>query len=195
MAYKPKDFYFKKAKAERYPARSVYKLKEADQKYRFLKRGQAVLDLGAAPGSWSKYALERVGPKGVVVGIDLSPVKISAPNYRFLQTDIFEVTPEELLALIEREAFDVVLSDMAPKTTGDRSGDHFRSINLAERALELAERLLRPGGAFLVKVFEGERFPAFVEEVKKRIGPVKRFRPKSTRSSSREMFVFALRQK
>ena len=195
MAYKPKDFYFKKAKAEKYPARSVYKLKEADQKYRFLRRGQAVLDLGAAPGSWSKYALERVGPKGVVVGVDLSPVKISAPNYRFLQADIFEVTPDELQALIERKAFDVVLSDMAPKTTGDRSGDHFRSINLAERALELAERLLRPGGAFLVKVFEGEGFPAFVEEVKRRLGPVKRFRPKSTRSSSREMFVFVIRKK
>ncbi len=195
MAYKPKDFYFKKAKAEKYPARSVYKLKEADQKYRFLRRGQAVLDLGAAPGSWSKYALERVGPKGVVVGVDLSPVKISAPNYRFLQADIFEVTPDELQALIERKAFDVILSDMAPKTTGDRSGDHFRSINLAERALELAERLLRPGGAFLVKVFEGEGFPAFVEEVKRRLGPVKRFRPKSTRSSSREMFVFVIRKK
>jgi len=195
MGYRPRDHYFKKAKSEKYPARSVYKLKEADQKYRLLKKGQAVLDLGAAPGSWSKYALEKVGPRGIVVGVDLSPVKISAANFRFLLADIFELSPEDLLRLAGRPAFDVVLSDMAPKTTGDRSGDHFRSIALAERALELAEALLRPGGVFMVKVFEGEAFPRYVEEVKRRLGPVKRFRPKSTRSSSREIFVLVASKK
>ncbi len=189
MAFRPRDHYFKKAKAEKYPARSVYKLQEADRKYRLLKAGQAVLDLGAAPGSWSKYVLKKIGPKGIVVGVDLSPVKISHPRFRFLQADIFSVSDAELLRLAERPRFDVVLSDMAPKTTGDRSGDHFRSITLAERALELAEALLAPGGAFMVKVFEGEAFPRFVESVKTRLGPVKRFRPKSTRSSSREIFV------
>ncbi len=189
MVYKPRDYYAQKAKAEKYPARSVYKLKEADQKYRLLRPGQAVLDLGAAPGSWSKYALERVGKTGLVVGVDLSPVKIKHPHFIFLQRDIFEVEPEELLAACRREAFDVVLSDMAPKTTGDRSGDHFRSVELAEKALQIAERVLRPGGSFMVKVFEGEAFPRFVEEVKRRLGPVKRFRPKSTRASSREIFV------
>jgi 23S rRNA (uridine2552-2'-O)-methyltransferase len=195
MGYRPRDHYFKKAKSEKYPARSVYKLKEADQKYRLLKKGQAVLDLGAAPGSWSKYALEKVGPRGIVVGVDLSPVKISAANFRFLLADIFELSPEDLLRLAGRPAFDVVLSDMAPKTTGDRNGDHFRSIALAERALELAEALLRPGGVFMVKVFEGEAFPRYVEEVKRRLGPVKRFRPKSTRSSSREIFVLVASKK
>ncbi len=189
MAFRPRDHYFKKAKAEKYPARSVYKLQEADRKYRLLKAGQAVLDLGAAPGSWSKYVLKKIGPKGIVVGVDLSPVKINHPRFRFLQADIFSVSDAELLRLAERPRFDVVLSDMAPKTTGDRSGDHFRSITLAERALELAEALLAPGGAFMVKVFEGEAFPRFVESVKTRLGPVKRFRPKSTRSSSREIFV------
>jgi len=195
MGYRPRDHYFKKAKSEKYPARPVYKLKEADQKYRLLKKGQAVLDLGAAPGSWSKYALEKVGPRGIVVGVDLSPVKISAANFRFLLADIFELSPEDLLRLAGRPAFDVVLSDMAPKTTGDRNGDHFRSIALAERALELAEALLRPGGVFMVKVFEGEAFPRYVEEVKRRLGPVKRFRPKSTRSSSREIFVLVASKK
>ncbi|NPA48369.1 MAG: RlmE family RNA methyltransferase, partial [Thermodesulfobacteria bacterium] len=191
MAYKPRDHYARRAKEEKYPARSVYKLKEADQKYRLLRPGQKVLDLGAAPGSWSKYALERVGKKGLVVGIDLNPVKISHPRFLFLQEDIFEISPEEILEKADVKQFDVVLSDMAPKTTGDRSGDHFRSVALAERALYYAEELLKPGGIFFVKVFEGEAFPRFVEEVKKRLGPVKRFRPKSTRSSSREIFVLA----
>ncbi|OAG28081.1 RlmE family RNA methyltransferase [Thermodesulfatator autotrophicus] len=194
MAYKPRDYYAKKAKQEKYPARSVYKLKEADQKYRLLRRGQKVLDLGAAPGSWSKYALEKVGKTGLVVGVDLNPVKVSAPNFVFFQADIFELSPEELCEKTGVSVFDAVLSDMAPKTTGDRSGDHFRSVHLAERALEIAEKVLKPGGVFLVKVFEGEAFPRFVEEVKKRLGPVKRFRPKSTRSESREIFVLARRE-
>ncbi len=193
MPYKPRDHYFKKAKKEKYPARSVYKLKEADQKYRLFRRGQLVLDLGAAPGSWSKYVLERVGPKGLVVAIDLSPLKISAPNLLFFQEDVFSVTPQKIREWVEGQSFDAVLSDMAPKTTGDRSGDHFRSVELAQRALELAKELLKPGGVFLVKVFEGEAFPRFVEEVKREIGPVKRFRPKSTRSESREIFVLARR--
>ncbi len=193
MPYKPRDHYFKKAKKEKYPARSVYKLKEADQKYRLFRRGQLVLDLGAAPGSWSKYVLERVGPKGLVVAIDLSPLKISAPNLLFFQEDVFSVTPQKIRERVEGQSFDAVLSDMAPKTTGDRSGDHFRSVELAQRALELAKELLKPGGVFLVKVFEGEAFPRFVEEVKREIGPVKRFRPKSTRSESREIFVLARR--
>ncbi len=193
MAYKPRDYYARRAKEERYPARSVYKLKEADQKYKLLRAGQVVLDLGAAPGSWSKYALERVGKKGLVVGVDLNEVKLNHPRFVFLKKDIFELTPEELLSAAGVPAFDVVLSDMAPKTTGDRSGDHFRSVALAEQALLIAEKVLKPGGVFFVKVFEGEAFPRFVEEVKRRLGPVKRFRPKSTRPSSREIFVLVRR--
>ena len=195
MPYKPKDHYFKKAKAEKYPARSVYKLKEADQKYRLFKPGYLVLDLGASPGSWSKYALERVGKTGLVVAIDLQPLKIKAPNLIFLQKDIYEIKPPMLLELSQGKGFDLVISDMAPKTTGDRSGDHFRSVHLAEQALEIATEVLKPQGYFFVKVFEGEAFPLFVETVKKRLGPIKRFRPKSTRSSSREIFVLSRRSK
>ncbi len=194
MPYKYKDFYFKKAKKEKYPARSVYKLKEADKKYRFLRPGQIVLDLGAAPGSWSKYVLEKIGPKGLLIGVDISPINLSAPNFTFLQRDIFQLEPEEILSFTGGKKFDVILSDMAPKTTGDRSGDHFRSIILAQRALEFAERLLRFGGVFLVKAFEGETFPTFVEEVRKRLGQPKRFRPKSTRPSSREIYLFTVRK-
>ncbi len=193
MAYKPRDHYFKKAKQEKYPARSVYKLQEADQKYHLLRPGQIILDLGAAPGSWSKYALKRVGPKGLVIALDLSPLKIAASNLIFLQRDVFEVEPEELRDLVNGRDFDAVLSDMAPKTTGDRGADHFRSVHLAQRALFLADELLKSGGFLLVKVFEGEAFPGLVEEIKQRIGPVKRFRPKSTRSESREIFVLARR--
>ncbi len=185
------DHYTRKAKEEGFAARSVYKLREAQEKYRLLRRGDKVLDLGCAPGAWSQYALRVVGPEGLVLGLDLQPVKLSAPNFVFLQKDVFEVQPEELKALVP-EGFNVVLSDLAPKTTGDRSGDHFRSLHLARRALELALALLVPRGHFMVKVFEGEKFPAFRQEVALHFQKIKLFRPKSTRSSSREIFILGM---
>jgi len=199
MAWKKKnpwaDCYTRKAKEEGFVARSVYKLKEAQQKYRLLKAGDIVLDLGCAPGAWSQYALKMVAPKGWVVGLDLNPVSLKAPHFVFLQKDVFEVSFEELRKLSPKGFYDAVLSDLAPKTTGDRSGDHFRSLSLARRALELASELLSPQGLFMVKVFEGERFPAFREEVAGRFKRLKLFRPKSTRSSSREIFVLAFEKK
>lgn len=189
------DHYTLKAKQEGFPARSVYKLQEAQNKYRLLKPGDVVLDLGCAPGAWSRYALRIVGPKGLVVGLDLTPVSLKAESFVFLNRDVFETSSEQLRALSPKKYYDVVLSDLAPKTTGDRSGDHFRSLNLARRALELARELLSPQGVFMVKVFEGERFPAFREEVAGHFKKVKLFRPRSTRSSSREIFVLAFELK
>ncbi|OAQ21619.1 SAM-dependent methyltransferase [Thermosulfurimonas dismutans] len=189
------DHYTRKAKQEGFPARSVYKLKEAQSKYRLLKPGDVVLDLGCAPGAWSKYALKIVGPKGLVVGLDLGQVSLKTAHFVFLQKDVFEISSEELRALSPKDFYDAVLSDLAPKTTGDRSGDHFRSLHLARRALELACELLSPQGVFMVKVFEGERFPVFREEVARHFKRIKLFRPKSTRSSSREIFVLAFERK
>ncbi len=190
-----KDHYSELAKREGYPARSVYKLKEAQKKYGLIKRGDVVLDLGCSPGSWSKYSSSIVGKEGLVVGIDVSDVEFSAPNFKFLKRDVFEVTVEELSELSPKGYFDVVLSDMAPSTTGDRTVDHFRSLRLAERALELASQLLRPGGNFMVKVFEGERFPKFRTLVSEVFSKIKLFRPKSTRSFSKEIFVLGLDKK
>ncbi len=188
------DHYTRKAREEGFAARSVYKLREAQEKYRLLRPGDRVLDLGCAPGAWSQYALKIVGPRGLVVGVDLNPVKLSAPNFVFLQRNVFELQPEELRALAP-EGFQVILSDMAPKTTGDRSGDHFRSLALARRALELARELLLPGGYFMIKVFEGERFPLFRKEVEEYAQQkVRIFRPKSTRSRSREIFLIGQRK-
>ena len=182
------DHYTRRAKEEGFPARSVFKLREAQEKYRLIRPGDRVLDLGCAPGAWSKYALKIVGPKGLVVGVDREEVKLSAPNFVFVRVDVFELDPEVLRRLVP-EGFQVVLSDLAPKTTGDRSGDHFRSLHLARRALELARELLSPGGNFMVKIFEGEKSPEFLREVQTIFRRVKPFRPKSTRSTSREIFV------
>ena len=183
------DHYSRRAREEGFPARSVYKLKEAQQKYRLISSGDVVLDLGCAPGAWSKYALKVVGPAGLVVGVDLNPVKISAPNFVFIREDVFEIVPDKLREISPKGSYDVILSDLAPKTTGDRSGDHFRSLHLARRALALARELLAPGGNFMVKIFEGERTPGFREEVKRCFQRIKVFRPTSTRSGSREVFI------
>lgn len=192
---KVQDYYFKKAKKDQYPARSVYKLEEVQAKYRFMRRGDSVLDLGCFPGSWSLFAAEVVGPKGVVVGVDLqqaveSPRPGSAQIHWFCQ-DIME---PELVPLVRRirPAFKVLISDLAPKTTGNRWADAQHSIDLVRRTLALAEILLLDRGHYICKVFQGEDLPAFVDEVKQRFAMVKVLKPKSSRTESREVFVLAM---
>ncbi|MBA2849198.1 RlmE family RNA methyltransferase [Thermosulfuriphilus ammonigenes] len=189
------DFYFRKAKAEAYPARSVYKLKEAQARFRLLFRGAKVLDLGCFPGSWLKYASEVVGPRGLVIGVDLKPVtKVQANNIKTLQEDITILEPQDLLAMAGGP-FDVVLSDMAPNTIGHKTTDHLRQIALARRAFELAKEVLIPTGALFVKVFEGQEFPDLLREVKETFYRVKVFKPKSSRSESRETYIFAQKRR
>lgn len=188
---KVQDYYFHKARKEKYPARSVYKLEEAHKKYRLLKPGNSVLDLGCHPGSWAMYAAKIVGSKGNVVGVDLQAssqpeVKGGAP-ISFLQGDIYD--PEVIEILAAKDPFHVVMSDMAPKTTGNKFSDHVRSVELSQHALEIASQVLIPGGNFYCKVFQGEDFQAFVAEVGKLFGKSKIVKPKSSRSESREIFV------
>ncbi|WP_456433171.1 RlmE family RNA methyltransferase [Thermosulfuriphilus sp.] len=193
---KVRDFYFKKAKAEAYPARSVYKLKEAQGRFRFLCPGSRVLDLGCFPGSWLKYAAEVVGPKGMVVGVDLKQVtKVRGPNIQTLEKDIMDLSAVELLEKIGGTRYDVVLSDMAPNTIGHRATDHFRQIALARRALEIALEVLDPRGAFFVKVFEGEDFPDLLKDIKGLFSQTKVFKPRSSRSESRETYIFARKRR
>ncbi len=194
--YDRHDHYFRKAREEGFAARSIYKLDEIDREFRVLHKGDVVVDLGCAPGSWMQYVEKKVLPGGRVFGIDLLPAKVSfGAHVRILQGDAFAVTLEQLVGAAPGEplpAVDVVLSDMAPNTTGIRAVDQARSMALCERALEVAARLLRPGGNFVVKVLEGGDMKSFVEQCRATFDTVKIKRPKSTRPGSTETFVVGL---
>ena len=197
------DRFFKQAKAEGYLARSAYKLKEVQEKFRVLRHGSAVLDLGCAPGSWLQVASELVGPRGIVVGIDLQTITASfPPNVIAYTGDAFLTPPESLLAhLAPREApaasstpatprrFDTVLSDMAPNTTGH--GDEYHSERLCRRVLELSPFVLAPNGSSVMKVLEGEPFPQLLADCKKLFRNAQAFKPQSSRDVSREIFIVA----
>jgi 23S rRNA (uridine2552-2'-O)-methyltransferase len=187
--YSKPDFYARKAKAQGFPARSVFKLSELDERFKILKPGIKVLDLGAAPGSWMKYCAEKTGEAGKVVGIDRSSLNRQLrANEAFIQSDVFMAEPAKLRG--EFGAFDLVLSDLAPDTTGNKMADSARSIALCERALKFAEHVLRPGGQFLVKVFQGEDFDGFMKTLREKFEAVASTKPQSSRPSSREMYVY-----
>lgn len=191
---KVQDFYFKKAKKENYPARSVYKLEEAQNKHHFLRKGDRILDLGCHPGSWSIYAAKIAGPQGIVIGLDLHRSKDvsfagSAP-IEFVKADIFDDVI--ISSLAQKNRFQVVTSDLAPKTTGHKFSDHLKSIELSRQALQISVNVLVKGGSFYCKVFQGEDFPAFVDEVRDFFKKVKVIKPKSSRVESREVFVLGM---
>ena len=158
------DHYAEKARKENYPARSVFKLREIQQKTNLLKKGDRVLDLGCAPGSWLLQAAEYVGPGGFVLGIDLVELDVALPNHAIARVgDIFNVEPE----LTKTEApFHVILSDMAPLTTGQKNVDAARSMALCEMALWVAKSLLLPEGSFVCKIFQQGDFQQFITKVK-----------------------------
>ncbi len=192
MAYQRKDHYFKKAKEDNYAARSIYKLEEIDQRYRLLKQGQKVLDLGAAPGSWSQYTSTRIGPQGRLLAIDLQPIRLTLPNAHFEVADLLTVNFEELFARYEMgSGIDVVLSDMAPRTTGIRITDQARSLELSEMALAIAARTLKKSGSFVCKLFHGAEFEAYRKQLQSSFEKVSILRPKSTRKESKEIFFIA----
>ncbi len=186
------DAFTRRAQREGYVARSAYKLLEIQDRYKVIRRGDRVLDLGCAPGSWLQVAAKLVGKGGVVAGIDLKPVHVSlGSKVRTAEGDAFERAPVELLELGGVERYDTVLSDMAPNTTGDPRSDHFRSINLANDAIGIAPELLVADGTMVIKVFEGEAYPDFLREMGRMFRFAKGFRPKATRDASREMFIVA----
>ncbi len=192
MTYERKDPYYKKAKQEGFAARAVYKLEELDQEFKLLKAGDHVLDLGCAPGSWLQYAERKVSMKGRVVGIDLLPLRLAfPPHVVVLQGDAFTTPPEALQAagVAAPQPFDVVLSDMAPNTTGIKSVDQDRSLALCERAVDVARTVLRPGGRMALKIFEGGEMHAFVASCKTLFDEVNIKRPKGTRVRSKETYV------
>ena len=181
------DAFFRKARDAGFAARSVYKLEEIDRKLRLLRAGDRVLDLGCRPGSWMQYALKVVGPHGAVVGIDRDPLPQPIPGTRVLCADLYTIADGELLG--ELKAFDVVLSDMAPNTTGIRATDQARSAALVEEALGRAERLLAPGGAFVAKIFQGPDLEAIRKRLAARFSEVRTLKPEGSRAQSIEIYL------
>jgi 23S rRNA (uridine2552-2'-O)-methyltransferase len=178
------------AKQQGYPARSVFKLDEIDRRVNLLRAGQRVLDLGAAPGSWSMYASQKVGLKGMVLAIDLQAIQQQfLPNVRVMQGDARE------LAIGDTELFDVVLSDMAPSTTGSKVADQAGSFELFMTALELAARLGKPGSSFVGKLFMGPDFESAKRAVADAYTESRTIRPRGTRQNSSEVFVVGLERR
>ena len=185
------DHYSRKAQKEKYPARSVYKLQEIQKKYRLIRKGERVLDLGCSPGSWLAYAAELTGEGGRVVGIDLKPVSIQLPAHVTVYKGDVLAPGEELTRKLEQR-FHAVISDMAPNTTGNKDVDAARSFDLCEAALTLSQEVLVPNGAFLCKIFQGELFQAFSERVKACFKRQHIFKPQSSRKASKEIYIIGM---
>jgi 23S rRNA (uridine2552-2'-O)-methyltransferase len=188
------DHYALQAKKDHYPARSVYKLMEIQKKYKVLRKGDKVIDLGCAPGSWLLYAAEVVGGQGLVTGIDLTPLAIGLPPRASAHVmDMFDLRADD--PIFAGKKTDVVLSDMAPSTTGHTGTDAARSQELAVAALTFAGTVLRSGGNFVCKLFQGEDFKIFTDMVKKEFNRSAIFKPASCRKDSRETYIIGLGKK
>lgn len=191
--YKRPDHFTRQAKASGYPARSVFKLEEIDHRAKLLHPGQRVLDLGAAPGSWALYASSRIGDRGKLFAIDLQPLaQALAPNSTFLQADLRNL-PIDRVAV--HAPYDVVLSDMAPATSGNRGQDQARSHELFCLAVSVAEQLGAEGSSFVGKIFMGPDFESARRLVRETYGAERLIRPEGTRSSSFEIFVIGTKKR
>jgi len=191
-----RDYYYKKAKAEQYRSRATYKLSQTAIKYHFINKGDILVDLGAAPGGWIQAARKIVGKTGFVLGVDLKPIAPFPQEYiRTIVADFTEPeTVEQILTFLPRKP-DVLISDAAPNISGVWDVDQARQIDLANQALQLALKLLRPRGNFFVKVFEGDMLNDFIASVKQHFEVVKFIKPKASRAKSSEMFLLALQMK
>lgn len=186
-----KEHFYRKAKKEGYRSRAAYKLKQLHKKFNIFQEGNKVVDLGAAPGGWLQVAREHVGETGYVLGVDLE--EIPPLEYSNVETIQGDITKRETLTKIRRKigSASIVISDAAPDISGVWTIDHFRSIELAKHALIIAKEILEPDGCFVVKVFQGEAFPTFLDEVKRHFSSVKATKPKASRKGSAEMYVIA----
>ncbi len=184
------DFFFKEAKRDGYRSRAAYKLTEIDDKRHVLHKGDVVLDLGCAPGSWLQVISKRVGSKGRVIGVDLKAInRTNLPeNIETREADVTTLTPESF----DYQLFDAILSDMAPNTTGTRTIDHHGSVHLCYTVLDVATKLLKPHGNLVMKVLEGEAYSELLDRCKHMFEHAKGFKPKASRAVSTEMFVVCL---
>ena len=192
MSYRLRDTYYKKAKQEGYRSRAAYKLLELQERFRILRLGESVVDLGAAPGGWLQVAAKLVGPNGKVLGVDLQPIEtLNQKNIITVQGDITAPeTEQRIMEYLGRPA-DSVISDVAPKLTGVRDTDEARLLELNRTALAVAKRLLRAGGSFLIKSFVSEELRSFSTELEKQFRSVQRTRPDASRKGSSEIYFLA----
>jgi len=192
MSYKPHDRYYQRAKQEGYRSRAAYKLLELQQRYRLLRPGDAVVDLGAAPGGWLQVAANIVGQNGRVIGVDLQ--NIQPFQQRHVTVIRGDVTTDEIQARIREflgRPADCVISDMAPKLTGIRDADMARCLALNQIALKVAVQFLRPGGSLLIKSFISNELHQFTAEIRQHFSAVQRTKPDATRQGSSEFYFFA----
>ncbi|MCQ4159340.1 RlmE family RNA methyltransferase [Roseomonas sp. GC11] len=184
------DPYVRAAKAAGWRSRAAFKLIELDEKYKLLKPGQRIVDLGAAPGGWTQVAVQKAGEQGKVVGLDLLPMDVIA-GATLLQGDFQDEAVEQaVLAALDGPA-DFVMSDMAPNTTGHNATDHLRILGLVELALDFAGKVLVPGGAFVAKVFQGGTERDLLNRLKRDFATVRHAKPPASRKDSAEMYVVA----
>ncbi len=193
--YDKADFWAIKAKKEGYPARSVFKLMELDKKFRLIKPGMKILDIGAAPGSWSLFVLKQLNGKGFLSAVDLSPMGIKPPysNYFFLKGDLY--SPEVRKAVAEHGPYDLVLSDAAPATTGSHSLDTDRSEAIVEAVLDYADEMLRAGGNVVCKLFVGGGERDILDRIKENYETARGFKPIACRQVSFETYVVGMHRK
>jgi 23S rRNA (uridine2552-2'-O)-methyltransferase len=192
MNYNPHDPYYKKAKREGYRSRAAYKLLELQQRYRLLRPGDAVVDLGAAPGGWLQVAAKIVGQTGKVIGVDLQPIKpFTAQNIIVLEDDISRPEVKFKIKELIGGPVDSVISDLAPKLSGIRDADIARSLELNQIALGFATELLKFGGSLLLKSFVSDEARTFTAELKRYFSTVERTKPEATRRGSSEFYIYA----
>ncbi|MDI6644764.1 MAG: SAM-dependent methyltransferase [Methanobacteriaceae archaeon] len=187
-----REHYYKKAKKEKYRSRASFKLLQLNNKFKIIKKGYKVLDLGAAPGGWSQVALELVGDDGLVLAVDLQRIrKFENENFHFIQGDFTqEETINHIYRILENKA-DVIISDASPKLSGIKDIDHLISIELAETVLNIAGEILKPGGNVIIKAFQGEEYKNLLQKIKKMFKLVKTTKPQSSKQKSSEMYIVA----
>lgn len=191
-----KEYYYRKAKEEHYRSRAAYKLLQAIKKYKFINEGDTVVDLGAAPGGWLQVSSEIVGENGFVLGVDLKNIKpLYSPNVRTIVADINDLDITKQIKDFLPNFANVVVSDVSPNISGVWELDHARQIDLATRSLQIAVELLREGGNFFVKVFQGDMLNDFITKVKRSFSFVKIIKPKASRAKSSELYVLAMNYK
>jgi 23S rRNA (uridine2552-2'-O)-methyltransferase len=191
---KKKDPYYKRAKGENYRSRASYKLMQLNKKYKIIKKGNNILDLGAVPGGWSQVAIEKVENEGTVVGVDLKKIKpFPEENYYFIRGDFTdENVQSEIIEKLDGKV-NAIISDASPSLTGIKNIDHIRSIDLAESVINICEKILAKNGNLLIKVFQGEEYKNFTDKLRKKFKVLKTTKPSSSRKKSSEMYVIGLK--
>ncbi len=188
-----KDPYYKRAKADDYRSRASYKLKQLDKKYKIIRKGDTVVDLGAAPGGWSQVAMEKVEEEGIVVSVDLNRIKpLDGENFYRIRGDFTDENVQNKIKKIVGGHTKVLISDASPTLTGIKDIDHLRSIDLIESVISIGDNILEDKGNIVIKAFQGEEYKNLIDKLKKKFKVLKTTKPPSSRKKSSEMYIIGL---